>query len=160
MVAATLASAQGPAPIAIAEEFKVGYQYHVNCRVNIKGELILPAEKKDTTPAATIAVTGSSVIKYDERVLELKAGAVDRTVRFYDVMNFERKAGKDDQGGSPAQGNARSVWSSCVTTSTKRSLSARMVPCYGKKSTWCAPTFLRRRSRGCCLPSRPSRPGG
>src|SRR5580700_6628150 len=31
-------SAQGPAPIAIAEEFKVGYQYHVNCRVNIKGE--------------------------------------------------------------------------------------------------------------------------
>jgi hypothetical protein len=91
-----MVAAQGP--IAIAEDFKVGYQYHVNCRVNIKGALILPAEKGQAP--ARIEVKGRSVIKYDERVLEIKAGDVGRTVRFYDLMTFERQAGKDDQGGS------------------------------------------------------------
>lgn len=98
-VATQTAQAQEPGPIAISEVFTPGYQYHVTCRVNIKGELILPAEKGQPAPAP-IEVKGKSIIKYDERILEMKGGDVDRTVRFYDQMLFERKAGKDDQGGS------------------------------------------------------------
>jgi hypothetical protein len=93
------ALSQGPSAIAVSEEFRVGYQYHVNCRVNIKGELVLPPEKGQTQPTR-VPVAGKSVIKYDERVLELKAATVDRTVRYYHQMDFERQAGKDDQRGS------------------------------------------------------------
>ena len=89
--------AQPATPVAIREDFKPGYQYSVVCRVNIEGELVLPPEKGQ---AVRLPVTGKSVIKYDERVLELKGDAVDRTVRFYEQMEFERKAGKDEQRGS------------------------------------------------------------
>jgi hypothetical protein len=89
---------QGAAPIVIREEFKVGYQFHVNCHVDINGELILAPEKGQTP--ARIPVVGKSVIKYDERILELKEGRVDRTVRYYEQMDFERRAGKNDQRGS------------------------------------------------------------
>jgi hypothetical protein len=82
------------------EDFKPGYQYHVNCNVSIKGELVLPPDKGQTQ-SAKIDVTGQSKIKYDERVLELtKDGRIDRTVRYYQQMDFERLAGKNDQRGS------------------------------------------------------------
>src|SRR6266478_9368007 len=87
-VASVQAQAQGPAAIAISEAFTPGYQYHVACRVNIKGELILPAEKGQPAPAP-IEVKGKSIIKYDERILEMKGAEVDRTVRFYEQMYFE-----------------------------------------------------------------------
>jgi len=54
----------------VQEAFKEDYQYHVDCRVTIKGQLVLPADDKGK-PAAPLDVTGSSVIQYDERVLEI-----------------------------------------------------------------------------------------
>jgi hypothetical protein len=90
--------AQPPSAIAISEAFAPGYQYHVNCRVEIKGTLLLSPENGQGT-AEKIAVTGKSVIKYDERILEVKDGQAMRTARFYDRMEFERKAGKNDQMG-------------------------------------------------------------
>jgi len=91
-----ITAGQGTTPIAIREEIKPGSHYSVVCRVNIEGELVLPEKGQ----AVRIPVTGKSVIKYDERVLELKGTAVDRTVRYYEQMDFERKAGKDEQRGS------------------------------------------------------------
>ena len=72
-----ITAGQGTTPIAIREEIKPGSHYSVVCRVNIEGELVLPEKGQ----AVRIPVTGKSVIKYDERVLELKGTAVDRTVR-------------------------------------------------------------------------------
>ncbi len=98
-LAAVQVPAQATGPIEIREDFRPGYQYHVNCHVNIKGELILPAEKGTAQPAR-IAVTGKSHLKYDERVLALKGDQVDRTVRFYEQMEFDRQAGAESQSGS------------------------------------------------------------
>jgi hypothetical protein len=89
----------GQAPVTMRESFTEGYRYHVDCRVNIKGQLVLPPEKEQLQPTQ-VAVDGSSNITYDERILEIKDGKVDRTVRFYERMDFERKVAKNDQQAS------------------------------------------------------------
>jgi hypothetical protein len=99
---------QGSDTVAMREDFRPGYQYHVDCRVNIRGELILPLQQGQTV-RTRVPVVGKSVIKYDERILEVKEGKVDRTVRSYDKMEFERQAGKDDQRGSLRQAVRRLV---------------------------------------------------
>jgi hypothetical protein len=85
--------------IAIREDFNPGYQYHVTCRVNIKGELVVPAEK-EKDPSVHVPVVGLSKINYDERILTIKDGKVDRSVRYYQEMKFERQAAKNEQRGS------------------------------------------------------------
>jgi hypothetical protein len=92
------AQAQQPAAILLQEVFKVDYQYYVDCRVRIDGVLILPPEPGQLQ-GDRVAVTGSSIIKYDERILGMNGGKIDRTVRHYDEMSFERRAGKNDQQG-------------------------------------------------------------
>src|SRR5271165_5056983 len=61
---ASLAWAQTPQTVRMAESFQPGYQYHVSCRVNITGTLKTPDEKEKQ-----MALTGSSAIEFDERVL-------------------------------------------------------------------------------------------
>jgi hypothetical protein len=91
------ASAQ--APVRLAEAFPPGYQYHVSARVELSGQLTLPTEPGKPAPKA-LAVTGSSAIEYDERVLSPPASAVGitlgepRTLRVYRQIDFRRTVGE------------------------------------------------------------------
>jgi len=77
-------------PIRIQEQFPADYQYHVSTRVDLSGSLSLPLEKGQTT-AKTLAVTGSSAIEYDERVLAVRGAEVEKTARIYAVWTFTAK---------------------------------------------------------------------
>jgi hypothetical protein len=91
--------AQTPEPVRLVETFAPGSAYHVNCRVRINGWLTLPPDKGQ--PAGKkLDVRGESKIEYDERVLEVKEQRVDRTVRFYRRMDFNRKVGGEEQQSS------------------------------------------------------------
>jgi hypothetical protein len=87
--------AQYQQPIRMLETFAPGYQYHVSCRVNITGTLNLAATKDKQ-----LALTGSSAIEFDERVLVEKNRQVERTIRVYRKMDFERKVGDQQQQSS------------------------------------------------------------
>jgi hypothetical protein len=78
----------------IAEAFGKDRQYHVSCQVEITGYLNIPNKSNDGRP---IAITGKSSIKYDERILDVKSERVERTLRWYGQLEFERKVAGDDQ---------------------------------------------------------------
>jgi hypothetical protein len=83
--------------IRLREAFPPGYQYHVSCRVELSGSLTLPLEKGQKT-AKALAVSGSSAIEYDERVLKQgKGDEVIKTFRIYRKIDFQRKVGGRDQ---------------------------------------------------------------
>src|SRR5438132_12679894 len=99
-----LATLFGAAAVADAEEsirlretFPAGYQYHVSSRVELSGSLSLPQEKGQATPKA-LAVTGTSAIEYDERIVDSAAdGQVQKTVRIFRRIDFERRVGDRPQ---------------------------------------------------------------
>lgn len=83
--------------VHLSETFRKGSQYHVACRVDIVGTLSLPADAKNPKPRS-LKVSGKSSIDYDERILAVKAdGAVERSVRFYRQLEFDRKVGDEEQ---------------------------------------------------------------
>jgi hypothetical protein len=86
-------------PTVIRETLQPGSQYSVSCRVEVSGNLTLPLEKGQTTPKA-LKVTGNSVLEYHERVLALKDQQVDRTIRLYRKLDFQRKVGEQAQQSS------------------------------------------------------------
>jgi hypothetical protein len=88
-------AAQGQEPVQLTESFAKDAQYNVNCQVEITGVLTLPAGK-DNKPTS-LKVTGKSAIKYDERILRVADRKVDRTVRNYRQLEFERKVGAEEQ---------------------------------------------------------------
>src|SRR5262245_49563395 len=84
-------------PIRLQETSSAGYEYHVTSRVNLSGGLVLPQEKDDKGPR-TLAVTGTSAIDYDERIVKQDAdGTVSKTARIYRRVDFERKVGQQPQ---------------------------------------------------------------
>src|SRR5438132_7895791 len=90
-------SARAEEPVALREGFPAGYQYHVSCRVELSGNLNLPPEKPGGL-ARSLAVTGSSAIEYDERVLDAGSdGQVRKTMRTYRRIDFQRKVGDRPQ---------------------------------------------------------------
>lgn len=89
-------SATGEEPVRLQEAFPSGYQYHVSSRVELSGQLQLPAEKSQPAGAGSKAlpITGESAIEYDERVLAAStAGEVEKTLRIYRRNDFQRKVG-------------------------------------------------------------------
>lgn len=82
-------------PVRINESFAKDAQYHVNCEVEIAGTLTIAAGGKEPRP---LRVAGRSWIKYDERILKLDVERkVERTVRFYRQLEFDRKVGDEEQ---------------------------------------------------------------
>lgn len=78
--------------VRLFETFTKDRQYHVACQVEITGTL---TTGKDVKP---LKVSGRSSIKYDERILLVGAGQkVERTVRHYRQLEFDRKVGDDEQ---------------------------------------------------------------
>jgi hypothetical protein len=77
--------------VVLREQFPVGYQHRVSSRVELSGTLTLPLEKGQKD-AKKVEVTGRSALEYDERVLSHgKDGRVDKTIRVYQRLHFERK---------------------------------------------------------------------
>lgn len=84
-------------PLRLVEQFPVGYQYHVNSRVELSGRLTLPPDK-DRKTAQSLAVSGESNIEYDERVLTLDSeGQPQKVVRIYRRLDLQRKVGDQPQ---------------------------------------------------------------
>ncbi len=84
--------------VRLQELFPVNYQYHVSMRVELSGKLTLPPPDKGGKPMG-LAVSGTSAIEYDERVLDAKDNVVGRTVRVYRRLDFNRKVGDQEQQG-------------------------------------------------------------
>jgi hypothetical protein len=79
-------------PIRLTESFGKDAQYHVRCEVEIAGTLTVPGKAK------SLNVVGKSSIQYDERILQVSADRrVERTVRSYRQLAFERKVGDEEQ---------------------------------------------------------------
>lgn len=79
-------------PIRLTESFAKDAQYQVRCEVEITGTLTVPASAK------TLKVVGKSSIQYDERILQVSTDRrVERTVRYYRQLAFERKIGAEEQ---------------------------------------------------------------
>jgi hypothetical protein len=83
-------------PTVLRDTLQPGTQYSVSCRVEVSGNLTLPLEKGQTTPKA-LKITGNSVLEYHERVLALKDQHVDRTIRLYRKLDFQRTVGDQAQ---------------------------------------------------------------
>jgi hypothetical protein len=83
-------------PLVIAERFANGDQCLVNCRVELSGTLTPEPEKgKDSKP---LPIKGESAIEYDERILSVDSkGTVQKTVRIYRRVDFQRTVGGREQ---------------------------------------------------------------
>jgi hypothetical protein len=91
------AVAQTGDAVRLSEAFTKDSQYHVACQVEITGTLTIPGKEKQASPQS-LKIAGKSAIKYDERVLQVGADRrVERTVRQYRQLEFERRVGEDDQ---------------------------------------------------------------
>jgi hypothetical protein len=89
LLMASSATAQGP--ILLEEHFAPNTAYHVSFRMNGAIKLTLP----DKT---TYDGKGNSEFEYDERVLRVSvAGAVDKTLRQFSHIHFERQIGSEQQ---------------------------------------------------------------
>jgi len=88
---------QGGVAVRLTENFGKDAQYHVTCQVDIKGTLSFATGGKDPNPKM-IQVSGKSAIRYDERILQVDANRkVERTVRFYRQLEFDRKVADEEQ---------------------------------------------------------------
>jgi hypothetical protein len=84
-------------PLQLRETPAAGRQFHVSSRVEITGSLSLPAGK-DRPASKPLDIKGESRIEYDERILNVtRDNDVDRTVRIYGKIDFQRKVGEQDQ---------------------------------------------------------------
>ena len=94
-----VASASGQETVRLKESLPAGLQYHVSSRADLAGSLTLPADKDGKSK--TLPVTGSSIIEYDERILDGDAkGPVEKTLRIYRQMDFKRTVGEQKQASS------------------------------------------------------------
>ena len=99
----TAGSAGAETPIRLREQFPIDYQYHVSCRVDLSGQLTVPAETEKDKPS-TVEVRGTSAIEYDERVLENSPAdkPAPNTLRLYRRTDLQRTI-----GGKPQEATMR-----------------------------------------------------
>jgi hypothetical protein len=95
LIIPTVAAAQSGDAVRVTENFAKDAQYHVACQVEIGGALSIPDAK--TGKLKTLKIVGKSILRYDERILRLTNGKVDRTLRHYRQLDFERKVNDEDQ---------------------------------------------------------------
>jgi hypothetical protein len=84
-------------PVRLQEAFPAGYQYHVSSRVQLNGSLLPPPMDKSKPGPKALAVSGESVIDYDERIVAVADSKVDKTVRLYRRIDLQRKIGERPQ---------------------------------------------------------------
>jgi hypothetical protein len=86
-------AARADEPVRLRETFAPGYQYRVKVHLTGSGEMTLPPEK-DKAPPETLHIVAKSAIEYDERVLDVTANDVRKTMRVYRNVEFHRTQGK------------------------------------------------------------------
>jgi hypothetical protein len=98
LVGLCLGPGLAPAQVRLREQFPAGYVFAVSSRVDVAGNLPLPPDKGQGAPRS-LAIAGKSAIEYQERILKTAAdGQVQKTVRIYSRLDFERKvAGQLEQ---------------------------------------------------------------
>src|SRR5262245_30303851 len=83
--------------LRLREQPTGGMQYRINARVDVAGTLTIPSEK-EKQPPKSLTVKGESSIDYDERILSVGTnGQVEKTIRIYQRIDFQRKIGEQDQ---------------------------------------------------------------
>lgn len=83
--------------LQLREAITPNSRYQVQIRVQLQGALSAPVEKGKPEPKP-LPLTGESSIDYDERILSLdRAGKVDRAIRVFRRIDFERKLGDTPQ---------------------------------------------------------------
>ena len=116
-VACLLPTVATPAQeLRLVETLTPGTQYHVNCRVELSGKLQPPPgpmvpgpQGKAPAPPQPVAITGTSTIEYDERVLPPTAAAPQKTIRIYRRVELQRKVGDEPQESNLRQAVRRLV---------------------------------------------------
>lgn len=91
-------SARAEDAVRLHETPAIGSQYRVSSRVELNGNLTLPAGMSKDKQAKTLPVNGESAVEYDERILDRDlAGQVTKTLRIYQRLDFRRKVGEQPQ---------------------------------------------------------------
>jgi hypothetical protein len=90
----TVSSAADPA-VKMAEKFDDMNVYQVLVRVTISGQLTIPGGEGKTS--RSVAMSGSSRLHYDERLLPSDDTAVKKVVRAYRTVEFSRNIGDQEQ---------------------------------------------------------------
>lgn len=86
--------------VTLHEKLQAGGQYFVSSRVELSGTLTLPLEKGQTAPK-TLTVTGASTVDYHERLLTVNnQQQVQKTIRKYRKLDFQRQVGEQKQHSS------------------------------------------------------------
>lgn len=85
--------------IILREKMQPGQRYHVSSRVDLSGNMTVPAAGKDAKDKQ-IRITGTSAVDYHERILTFDKGEVTKTIRQYERLNFEREVGGEPQRDS------------------------------------------------------------
>lgn len=97
--------------VRLQEMATPGRLYHVEVNFRGDGRLTVPNEKNPAAPPQTQTSSALSTTKYDERILEAGAdGLVQRTVRVYRELVFQRKAGGREELFSLRPEIRRVVW--------------------------------------------------
>jgi hypothetical protein len=108
LAALSTAALRAQEAVVLAEKFPAGYEYRVQTRVDLTGELQVPVEKDK--PPQKVKMTGRSTIDYDERVLAADGKAADqKTIRHYRNIDFRRNVGDRPQEISLRPGVRRLV---------------------------------------------------
>ena len=96
-------SAVAQEAVTLAEPFKPGHTTKVEVQVKLTGKLALPSTEKGKA-GQVVAVTGTSKVVYDERLLDPDDADLLKTVRAYREVSFERTVGgaKQDAGIRPS----------------------------------------------------------
>ncbi|MBM3981473.1 MAG: hypothetical protein FJ304_14545 [Planctomycetes bacterium] len=89
--------------VTLSEPFKPGHTTKVDVRVKVTGKLALPSTEKGKA-GRLVAITGTSKLAYDERLLAPDDATTLKTVRAYRDVEFERTvdAAKQDAGIRPS----------------------------------------------------------
>ena len=91
----------GQEPVLLREAFPEGYTYRVSCSTDFSGSFQVTARNAKGDQPKPLKVSGSSAIEYDERVLEAgRNGPVNKTIRLYRKIDFQRTVDSDTQKSS------------------------------------------------------------
>ena len=78
-------------PYRLVESLPPGTRYAVELKANIQGKMAVPATREK--PAQILAVSGQSLLKYDERTLAADDKDAEKVLRAYRTVDFQRTVG-------------------------------------------------------------------
>ncbi len=96
LLVAITAPAIADEPVRLKESFPAGYHYRVSGRTELTGKLTLPMSAGKSP--GTLVVSGESAIEYHERIVDGdERGPVEKSIRFYRRLDFQKKLGEQSQ---------------------------------------------------------------